>query len=806
MKKIGKAKNKAADIANALNYAVTLHQAGRLDEARTAYQQILRTYPQHPVALHFMGMLAFQTGDHKVAIEFTDRSIKADPTNPLYFYNQAIILRSQGNLLAAVDRYRRAVALKHDYLQAHFNLGHALTSLGNSLLDMSFINEAEASFRRVLKLSPSSDAYQNLGVVLQNLGRVDEALECFKMSLDRATDWEREIHRLTSPLVLLDGMDLKSEKAPRHAEGGQISCSLTQPEPSSTASFSQSDVAPEGGSEPKALKIVLIYPPLSRRVEAPLGAPSDSPKEWSVDDLNGDAQTITYGLLTIAAQAKRDGHDVRVYNLAGTPWQQVEDLIAKTTADVFGISAFNLNRLSMGQLAKLIRKLQPETHITVGGPFATALPKDTLRFYRDIDTVVIGEGEETFIDLLSCVASGRPTAGIPGTAWRDGENIMIGPKRPRIDDLDALAPPFDHFSSKIVITSRGCPSKCTFCGSFSTWGRKVRFHSVNYCLDMFKKVLAQLPFPVLSIKDDTFTADRRRAIAICDAIIESKLNFIWSCDTRVDCLEDELLRKMRLAGCQMISFGVESGAPEILKTIRKDTTPEKVLEATRAARKYGFFVRYYMILPNRGETIETIEKSTNLIKAGRPDEYAFSLLTINPGTEEWEIFSREQGVAADIYFNNDFSELSVDINRKEIAKELLYKVMCDVGTVSGFHYTVEEREAVIDLLPGLHTARVDLANAYLRAGRLEDAKTQLDKAEELGFPVGVIIQNQRACISLAEQNYKNALSLLEGCVQSLPSLIVRKNYSKVKAWVKTPPNKRGKLPLLDDSVNAIYFT
>ncbi|MFZ2949528.1 MAG: cobalamin-dependent protein, partial [Desulfuromonadaceae bacterium] len=701
-----------------------------------------------------------------------------------------------------------AIALNPNYSEAHFNLGNALLELGNRTLDTSLLNQAEACYRSVLKIKPSADVHLNLGNVLRNLGRLNEALECFRLSLNPATDWNAELKNLTTPMVVLDGLVLNHEKTPYHQDtcnstGKQAAVSTETP-----LSLDKEQELPLQSVGAKPLKIVLIYPPpwqILQPGEVASGTLFDAPKDWNATDLNEDTQIITYGLMTIAAQAKRAGHDVTIHNLSSTPWQEVVTLIAASTADVYGISTFTYTRRGMGAVAALIRQYHPKTHITVGGPFATALPRECLSFFHDIDTVVIGEGEETFMELLACLKNCRSTTGIAGTAWRNGEDIIVGPKRPRINDLDTLASPFDYFTSGIIMTSRGCPSKCTFCGSFTTWGQKLRFHSVEYCLDMFKNALSLLPAPILAVKDDTFTSDRRRAIAICDAIIDLKLNFIWSCDTRVDYLDDELLYKMRLAGCQMISLGVESGAPEILKSMHKNTTPEMVLEATRAARKYGLFVRYYMILLNRGETVKTLEQSTDLIKTGRPNQYSFCSLGFIPGTEDWEILSREQGVSTEIFFKNDFPELSVELNRRKKVHELERKILCDIGTINGFDYSIEEREAVVGILPDVHIVHLELANAYLRAGRLDKATVELDRAVELGFPIDIIIKNQRACVSLAKLEIENALTLLASGVQSSSCRIVTNNYNKLKNWADTPVHSRGKQPELDDSIYAANF-
>lgn len=718
-------------------------------------------------------------------------------------FNKALAKHNSGKYEEAIKMYKMILMKSPMHPDANYLLGTAYSEIGEFESALKYLLKAE-------KIMPRSPHVKlNLGNTLRKLGRLEEALECFRFSLNPATDWRVQVHHLTTPMILLDGLVLNPEVKQYYAETGRLDGSMrTQEMHSSALSFPLKEELPLSSSDTKPLKVVLIYPPpwqILKPGETPLGTPFDAPKNWNVGDMTEDTEIITYGLMTIAAQAKRAGHDVSIHNLSSTPWQDVLTFIAGTKADVFGISAFTFNRRGMGAVAALIRQHHPKAHITVGGPFVTALPQETLSFYRDVDTVVIGEGEETFMELLTCLVGGHPTAGIPGTAWRNGEEIEVGPKRQRISDLDTLASPFDYFNSGIVMTSRGCPCKCTFCGSFTTWGQKLRFHSVDYCINMLKTALDKLTTPFLGIKDDTFTADRRRAVAICDAIIQSKLNFIWTCDTRVDCLDDELLRKMRQAGCQMISFGVESGAPEILKSMRKNTTPEMVLEATRAARKYGFFIRYYMIRLNRGETFETINQSTALIREGRPNKFFFSSLSFYPGTEDWEILSNEQGLSADIFFNNDFTELTVERNRTREVQELEHKILCDIGTIDGFDYSVEEREAVVDVLPEVHTVHLELANAYLRAGRLEEATVALNRAEELGFPIDAIVTNQRACISLAKPDVENAHTILEMGIKSSPCRIIEQNYNQIKSWLELPIHKRGKPPELNDSVFALSF-
>ena len=733
------------------------------------------------------------------------------------FYRLALsyaeLCRAQESWNEAESWMRQALGVKPNSGKAHYFLGITLSALGR-------LDEAEVSYRRALEIMPDYlEVYNNLVVTLSALGRLEE-VRVMNRFLHTKRDWEGALRCLTTPLVLTTGMVLSPIESSRAISCKQVSASqkhvvrLTHSQQS--VAEKQKLILPVAEESESVifnkLRIMLIYPPpwqIPNLGEALHGMPFGQPIDKSDRNLDRDFKSITYGLLTIAAQAKRAGHEVCVYNLCTSSWQDVVALIAETEADVYGISAFTANRRGMGAVAKLIRQYHPQAHITVGGPFVTALPLDTLRYFPDIDTAVIGEGEETFMELLERLGVGRSVAGIPGTAWRDGNEITVGPIRPRIKDLDALASPFDYFTSNIVMTSRGCPDKCTFCGSIATWGTKLRFQSIESCLDTFRKALARLPVPFLAVKDDTFTAHRRRTIAICDAIIESNMNFLWSCDTRVDSLDDEMLRKMRLAGCQMISLGVETGSLEILKTMRKGTTPEMVLKTTRLAQKYGVHVRYYMILGNRGETAESIQQSIDLIKVGRPNSFFSCALSFYPGTEDWEFLRAAQGLTPDIFFQNDFMELNIAINRRDEANDIHRHVECSVdafnGQRNGFDYTVKERESVAERLIGLHCVHVELANAYFRNGRFDDAMSALDQAVKLDFPIDGIIYNQRACIALACGEVENALLLLERALHCHPHQLVKNNLTNLRTWVDRPVDGRGQPTSLNDSVDAIDF-
>ena len=555
------------------------------------------------------------------------------------------------------------------------------------------------------------------------------------------------------------------------------------------------------------MRIVLLYappwkiPPAGERIDA---ADDGPPRGASGVEMAGDFATMPYGLLSLAAQALRAGHEVKVLNLSTWAWGDVEALIAALPADVYGLTCFTSNRRGVKLLAECIRLRHAGAHVVVGGPHVTALPAETLQHYGAIDTVVIGEGEQTFLELLGRIEAGRPTAGIAGTAWRDGEAVRMGPPRERIADLDALAPVHEHFPAYILLTSRGCFGRCTFCASQTVWRRKLRFHRVAYVLDALEKMLARLPHKMIAIKDDTFTADRRRALAICEGIRDRGLNFLWSCDTRADTLDEELLLAMRRAGCQAISLGVESGSWKVLRNIRKNVDLPKVLEVTRLAKACGLHVRYYMMAGNRGETGRTFQESLKLLDAAKPHEYCFTVLSVYPGTEEFELLQaskrflhvragergpelrkRPGGFSAESFFERNFLEFFVFADTRPDEAEAIFRwLRAHFGVQKLWRPGVGDCQAALERLGDVHAAHLDLGAALILAGRPDEAEPHVRRAIELGYPVGGLAINYLACIAGQRGDLDGMKALFEQAIrEGHGHPIIESNLRVLTSWL-----------------------
>lgn len=547
------------------------------------------------------------------------------------------------------------------------------------------------------------------------------------------------------------------------------------------------------------MRIALIYPPPWKIPEP--GAPPDRtgdgpPADYQPGDLDADFFQTPYGLFSLGAQARRAGHQVKVLNLSGFTWRKVEEVIASLDAELFGMSCWTSNRRGVALVASAIKQAHPDAHVLIGGPHATPLAREMLQHYPAIDTVAVGESEETFMELVARLERREPVTGIAGTLYRDVQGIQAAPARASIHDLDSLASPHEYFDTHIVMTSRGCPWQCTFCGAETTWGRGFRGQSVPYVLDALQKAIARLSVKMVQIKDDTFTTNKKRVLELCQGIRERELKFLWSCDTRVDVLSDELLREMRLAGCQRLSLGVETGSPSILHNINKRITIEKIEAAAAMAKRVGIQVRFYMMLGNRGETAETFQETLEFLARVKPHQYIFSCLTIYPGTEDFQQAEREQWLDRKVYFNQDFQEFKVPFDASEEVTQLLNDWFAEnKGLQDYYREGIPEYRAILAGLGDHHAAHLDLAGAYYRARQLDLAELHVRRALELGTPVPGLALNYLACIAYLKGDIPGMQDHFLAAARLDPQhLVLIENVQAARAWFKASGPQRG-LPL-----------
>lgn len=337
------------------------------------------------------------------------------------------------------------------------------------------------------------------------------------------------------------------------------------------------------------------------------------------------------------------------------PFNEIElvETVKSNNISIIGFSCMTPHITHAALMAKCIKERFPHILTVVGGVHATAIPDRTLTEFPQFDAVVMGEGEETLLELYRTWTALKNMDAIQGISYRKGTKIKSNPSRPLIGDLDQIPPPdrkmFDMalykkshvtrgISRKVVniaeiITSRGCPYSCIFCASKIIHGRQVRFRSKENIIAEMEMLIGDLQIDHFSFLDDTFTLKPDILKAVCK-FMKAK-NVTFDCLTRVSDIDEEKMRIMVTSGCRKISFGIESGSPRILKLLRKGITLEQAQNAFYLARRFRLPIieASFMIGSHPDETIEDIVMTKKFIYKLRPDILAAFIAIPYPGTE-----------------------------------------------------------------------------------------------------------------------------------------------------------------------------
>lgn len=367
-----------------------------------------------------------------------------------------------------------------------------------------------------------------------------------------------------------------------------------------------------------------------------------------------DISVIPIGAYYVAAALKESHFDVEIlnwYNINQTP-HKIEEILREKKPDVIGFSILHANRWGGIEVARIAKNIDGKIQIVFGGIGASFLWKHLLTHFPEIDYVVIGEGEYSFLELVRCLDQNQPQKieSIPGIAFRKSGRASTTEVAEAICDLDEMPNPAKYFDYRHLVLTRGCLWKCNFCGSPQYWGRRIRFHSVDYFIEQIERLYCR-GITSFYFSDDTFTIDQKRVIEICRTIIRKKLNITWAAISRVDDASEETLLWMRKAGCIQISYGVESGSEKLRKFLKKNISTRQIKKAFALTQKYGIMARAYFIYGCPGENWETIQETLDLMNEIKPLSAIFYILDIFPGTELYEDYKKKANVSDDIWLN-----------------------------------------------------------------------------------------------------------------------------------------------------------
>jgi len=375
------------------------------------------------------------------------------------------------------------------------------------------------------------------------------------------------------------------------------------------------------------------------------------------------------GLGYLAAIAEQEGHEAAVFDMGLHPKKPLEQDIAEIVTwkpDVIAYTSMTTSYKSVEDSAVLL-KAALGVPIIIGGPHATTLPELTLQ-NPHIDFLVYGEGEYVFRDWLRQIEAGDTNWDQNIGLWyKDADgNVVNGGERELIPDLDELPFPARHlFDLKAyplyapdgaqmltVLTSRGCPYKCSFCFK-GIVGRTYRQRSPENIVAELRELIDRYDVRNFYFMDDLFTINVKQLEAILDCFIAQDIGVRWRCLARVDRVNPELLAKMYRAGCRQIHFGIESGNPEILKKTAKHIDLDQVRQAVQWTEDAGIMSKGYFILGLPGDNEETMNQTIEFAASLPLSEAMFSIATPMPGTELWEELVHKN---PDTAYNTDFTK------------------------------------------------------------------------------------------------------------------------------------------------------
>ncbi len=354
-------------------------------------------------------------------------------------------------------------------------------------------------------------------------------------------------------------------------------------------------------------------------------------------------------LLYIATYLNSNNHESEILDCEaeGISNEELEDHIKKGNYDVVGVAMLTSMFSQSLEVCKTAKKVNPDIKVIVGGSHASVRPVETAE-ESCIDIVAIGEAEITFKKILDAFENKKSLKNIPGIVYKEKNKVIKNEPSPKIQDLDTFPIPdrslikmnlyrpsvsyYKRLPAYTMITTRGCPYRCTFCATANTG---YRMHSVPRVIEEMKILVEKYGAKEILIRDDTFTLSKKRTVDLCNEIIKTGLHkqVIWDCITRAGLVDLDLLKKMKDAGCCGIHFGVEGGTQKLIDTIHKDATLDQIRNAFKWAREAGLETRGYFMIGLPGATKEDDLATINFAKELDPDWAQFTVTVPYPGTQ-----------------------------------------------------------------------------------------------------------------------------------------------------------------------------
>jgi anaerobic magnesium-protoporphyrin IX monomethyl ester cyclase len=367
------------------------------------------------------------------------------------------------------------------------------------------------------------------------------------------------------------------------------------------------------------------------------------------------------GLASIAAVLERAGIPVRIIDAGaeGLGFATTLDWLKELNPTVVGLGTSSIFFANAVRLAQAIREALPGVHIVVGGPHVSSCSDDVMT-YDCFDVAVVGEGEMTMLEVVTALGEGELPREVAGCLYRDGEEVVVNPRRPLLQDLDSLPLPARHLlpmgkyipqpndglylPKHAMISSRGCPYRCTFC-DHGTYGVSYRSFSPGRIVNEMEELVHRYGARDIAFVDSLFMLNQKRVYNIIDEIQRRNVKVHWTCTVRANATTPAILEDMKKAGCWRVRLGAEAGNDEVLKFIRKEVTKDQIRAVADAADRAGLHPKAFFMIGHPTETEAHILETIEFAKSLPLTDITVQINTPLPGAEQWETMD-EHGVRA----------------------------------------------------------------------------------------------------------------------------------------------------------------
>lgn len=335
-------------------------------------------------------------------------------------------------------------------------------------------------------------------------------------------------------------------------------------------------------------------------------------------------------------------------------------------SDIVGLMCYTESRFQVFNFAEKVKQANPNCKLIVGGPHVNTLDELILKHYSFIDVVVRGEGEETVLDILK----DKPFKEISGITWRNNGKIVRNPDRPMIKNIDNLFYDYSLVSSQVsgwkdaeipcklrefnslpIITSRGCPFRCSFCAAHKQWGNIWRGLSPEELVSRIEYLVKQYGVKYFRFYDALFSASDERILNFCDLLERNGLNISFRIDIRVGTRKD-ILERLREVGCEVVGFGIESGSDRILKRVNKGITRKQIEETITLCKELDYWVIGFFMVSLPDETMEDIKRTFELLKFF--DVVNVQFFKIHPNTSFYDELKQKGEIEDEVWFDPNY--------------------------------------------------------------------------------------------------------------------------------------------------------